>query len=101
VAQLSKAVHWSGVKSQAMKQPSMTGSPIGPCSIGPASFVLLTEGLAGEISLGHYVLATLCGGPGDFSCPLQHIGAAGIRVKRAVCSEAARLGGTSFGGRMT
>ena len=57
------------------------------------------------ISFFHHALAAPCGGPGAPASwlrspagwwSLQHIGAAGFRVKRTVCQEAVRLGRVVF-----
>ena len=87
----------------ALVQPPATGRPMRWRTIGPASSGL-GEGLASRDVLVLSRSNNSCGGPGACTLTrspgergfLWHIGAAGFQVKRAVCQEAAWLGGVVF-----
>jgi hypothetical protein len=90
----------SGLESRLCR--SRPGDPWGG-TIGPAS-PGLGEGLAGRDVLVPSRTSDSCGGLGTVyvdtvtRCtvfPLKHIGAAGFRVKWALCQEAVRLGWVS------
>ena len=86
-------------------QPAVTRRPMMRHTIGPASSGL-GEGLAGQDVLVPSRSSNSCGGTAACTltwspvvqCFLQHISAAGFRVKQAVCQEAVRLGGVMFRG---
>ena len=91
------------VRSQAVSQLAVTRRPMRRRTIGPASSGL-GEGLASQEFLVPSRSSDSCGRPGACMltwspgvwCFLRHIGAAGFRVKRALCQEAVRLGWVVF-----
>jgi hypothetical protein len=91
------------VQIQALSQPATTGRPMGRRTICPASSGL-GEGLAGRDVLVPSPTSDSCGRTGTMHadtvarCMAFHrrIGAAGFRVKRALCQEAVRLGWVVF-----
>ena len=91
------------VRSRAVSPPAAPRSTMRRHTIGPASSGL-GEGLAGRDVLVPLPSSNSCGGSGTCTltrslgvqCFLRHIGAAGFRVKRALCQEAVRLGWVVF-----